>query len=47
MIELKYFERVDFKQLINWIDSPSFILQWAVRHLRNTGRNTGTVPAFC
>jgi RimJ/RimL family protein N-acetyltransferase len=28
MIELKYFERSDFKQLINWIDSPEFLLQW-------------------
>ncbi|QPA33034.1 GNAT family N-acetyltransferase [Thermaerobacillus caldiproteolyticus] len=28
MIELKYFERSDFKQLINWIDSPKFLLQW-------------------
>lgn len=28
MIELKYFERIDFKQLINWIDSPAFLLQW-------------------
>ncbi|OCA90082.1 GNAT family N-acetyltransferase [Pradoshia sp. D12] len=28
MIELKYFERSDFKQLINWIDSPAFLLQW-------------------
>ena len=29
MIELKYFERTDFKQLINWIDSPAFLLQWS------------------
>ncbi|TCP23729.1 RimJ/RimL family protein N-acetyltransferase [Scopulibacillus darangshiensis] len=28
MIELKYFVQSDFKQLINWIDSPEFILQW-------------------
>ena len=28
MIELKYFERSDFKQLITWIDSPAFLLQW-------------------
>ncbi len=28
MIELKYFERCDFKQLINWVDSPEFLLQW-------------------
>ena len=29
MIELKYFERSDFKQLINWVDSPEFLLQWS------------------
>ncbi|MFZ3579277.1 GNAT family N-acetyltransferase [Virgibacillus sp. DJP39] len=28
MIELKRFGRSDFKQLINWIDSPDFLLQW-------------------
>ena len=28
MVELKNFERSDFKQLINWIESPSFLLQW-------------------
>ncbi|MDQ0897491.1 GNAT family N-acetyltransferase [Paenibacillus sp. V4I7] len=28
MVELKYFERSDFQQLINWIDSPEFLLQW-------------------
>jgi len=28
MIELTYFAREDFKQLINWIDSPQFLLQW-------------------
>jgi RimJ/RimL family protein N-acetyltransferase len=28
MIELEYFERSDFDQLINWISSPSFLLQW-------------------
>jgi hypothetical protein len=28
MVELKYFERSDFKQLIKWIDSPAFLLQW-------------------
>jgi RimJ/RimL family protein N-acetyltransferase len=28
MIELKYFERSDFKQLVDWIDSPEFLLQW-------------------
>jgi RimJ/RimL family protein N-acetyltransferase len=29
MIELKYFERSDFKQLIDWIDSPEFLIQWS------------------
>lgn len=28
MIELKYFERSDFEQLIKWIDSPALLLQW-------------------
>ncbi|WP_010530187.1 GNAT family N-acetyltransferase [Lentibacillus jeotgali] len=28
MVELKYFERSDFRQLINWIDSSEFLLQW-------------------
>lgn len=28
MIELKYFEREDFQQLIDWINSPEFLLQW-------------------
>lgn len=28
MVKLKYFEHADFKQLINWIDSPAFLLQW-------------------
>ncbi len=28
MIELKYFERSDFKQLIDWIETPEFLLQW-------------------
>jgi RimJ/RimL family protein N-acetyltransferase len=28
LVELKYFERSDFKQLISWIDSPAFLLQW-------------------
>lgn len=27
MVKQKYFEHVDFKQLINWIDSPAFLLQ--------------------
>ncbi|WP_274364581.1 GNAT family N-acetyltransferase [Paenibacillus thermotolerans] len=29
MIELEHFERSDFKQLIEWIESPSLMLQWA------------------
>ena len=29
MIELHYFERSDFKQLINWVESPEFLLQWS------------------
>jgi RimJ/RimL family protein N-acetyltransferase len=29
MIELKYFERSDFNQLIKWVDSPGFLLQWS------------------
>jgi RimJ/RimL family protein N-acetyltransferase len=29
MIELQFFERTDFKQLINWIDSPEFLLQFS------------------
>jgi RimJ/RimL family protein N-acetyltransferase len=28
MVELKFFERSHFKQIINWIDSPEFLLQW-------------------
>jgi RimJ/RimL family protein N-acetyltransferase len=28
MVVLKYFGRSDFKQLMNWIDSPEFLLQW-------------------
>ncbi|KEK22437.1 GNAT family N-acetyltransferase [Bacillus gaemokensis] len=28
MIKLEYFERRDFKQLIDWIDSEEFLLQW-------------------
>lgn len=28
MIELQYFERFHFNQLINWIDTPEFLLQW-------------------
>lgn len=28
MVELKVFEKADFKQLIDWIDSPEFLLQW-------------------
>ncbi|RXJ04575.1 N-acetyltransferase [Anaerobacillus alkaliphilus] len=29
MIELRYFVRSDFNQLISWVNSPEFILQWA------------------
>lgn len=29
MIELEYFEKADFQQLINWIDSREFLLQWS------------------
>lgn len=29
MIELRNFEQADFQQLINWVDSPEFLLQWA------------------
>ncbi len=29
MIEFKYFEQADFKQLMNWIDSPSLLYQWS------------------
>ncbi|KAB2328703.1 GNAT family N-acetyltransferase [Cytobacillus depressus] len=28
MIELQYFERTDFKQLINWVSSPQFLRHW-------------------
>lgn len=28
MVELKYFECSDFNQLIDWIESPEFLLQW-------------------
>ncbi|WP_079528755.1 GNAT family N-acetyltransferase [Halobacillus hunanensis] len=28
MIELRYFSEKDFPQLINWITSPEFLLQW-------------------
>ncbi|MBO8170816.1 MAG: GNAT family N-acetyltransferase [Bacillaceae bacterium] len=28
MIELQYFDRSDFKQLIHWIDSPQMLMQW-------------------
>ncbi|MBT2692073.1 GNAT family protein [Bacillus sp. ISL-55] len=29
MIELKYFTEEDIPQLITWIDSPEFLLQWS------------------
>lgn len=28
MIKLEYFTKDDFNQLINWIDSPEFLMQW-------------------
>lgn len=28
MIKLEHFERTDFAQLIEWIDSPKFLFQW-------------------
>lgn len=28
MIELRFFERSHFQQLINWIETPEFLLQW-------------------
>jgi RimJ/RimL family protein N-acetyltransferase len=28
MIELTFFKRSDFTQLINWINTPEFLLQW-------------------
>ncbi|KKK39095.1 aminoglycoside adenylyltransferase [Mesobacillus campisalis] len=28
MIKLRFFERSDFQQLINWMESPEFLSQW-------------------
>lgn len=28
MIRLKFFERSDFQQLIDWIETPEFLMQW-------------------
>jgi RimJ/RimL family protein N-acetyltransferase len=28
MIKLRFFERSDFQQLINWIETPNFLLEW-------------------
>jgi len=28
MVELRFFEHADFHQLINWIETPEFLLQW-------------------
>jgi RimJ/RimL family protein N-acetyltransferase len=28
VIKLEHFERTDFEQLIEWIDSPKYLLQW-------------------
>ncbi|WP_152657984.1 GNAT family N-acetyltransferase [Oceanobacillus sp. CFH 90083] len=32
MIRLEHFGRQDFEQLISWIDSPEFLMQWAGPH---------------
>jgi RimJ/RimL family protein N-acetyltransferase len=32
MIELQYFERSHINQLINWINTPKFLLQWGWPH---------------
>lgn len=29
MIELRYFKPADFRQLIDWVETPEFMLQWA------------------
>lgn len=29
MIQLRYFEESEIRQLMDWIDSPAFLLQWA------------------
>lgn len=29
MIKLRYFEPADFKQLIDWVETPALMLQWA------------------
>jgi RimJ/RimL family protein N-acetyltransferase len=31
VIKLEHFERTDFPQLMDWIDSPKFMLQWGGR----------------
>jgi RimJ/RimL family protein N-acetyltransferase len=31
VIKLEHFERTDFAQLMDWIDSPKFMLQWGGR----------------
>ncbi|MFC2949864.1 GNAT family N-acetyltransferase [Virgibacillus sediminis] len=28
-VELRFFERRDFHQLMEWVDSPEFLMQWA------------------
>ncbi|WP_422124578.1 GNAT family N-acetyltransferase [Planococcus sp. X10-3] len=28
MIKLRYFDQADFKQLIDWVETPEFMLQW-------------------
>ncbi|QHS21730.1 GNAT family N-acetyltransferase [Virgibacillus sp. MSP4-1] len=32
MIELEHFERSDFQQLMEWIETPAFMLQWGGPH---------------
>lgn len=34
MIELRYFQQADFQQLIDWIDTPEFLLQFSGPNLR-------------
>ncbi|MGD7043021.1 GNAT family N-acetyltransferase [Jeotgalibacillus proteolyticus] len=29
MIELRFFNRSDYQQLISWIESPAFLMQWS------------------
>ncbi|MDQ0256309.1 RimJ/RimL family protein N-acetyltransferase [Evansella vedderi] len=34
MIELRFFQTSDFQQLIHWIDSPEFLMQWSGPHFQ-------------